>query len=287
MSCTIVIATRNRRAILETTLARLRALPEAPPIIVVDNGSDDGTAEALAAAYPEIRLVALAHNFGAAARTVGARLANTRYVAFSDDDCWWAPNALARAGAILDKFPGIALVNARIHVRDDAHVDETSVAMAASPLRLRCASPGHAIASFMAGANVCRRDAFLAAGGYHERYLIGAEESLLSLDLLQAGYELVYLDDVVLYHDPAEMARDRPERRCLVMRNRLWTAWLRLPWSDVLRATLRAMRRSLRDPLARRSLREAFCGLPWVLRERRCVSPEVSRTREALIETAA
>jgi hypothetical protein len=40
---TVVIATRDRRDELLTTLGHLRALPERPPVIVVDNGSTDGS----------------------------------------------------------------------------------------------------------------------------------------------------------------------------------------------------------------------------------------------------
>ena len=49
---TVVIATRNRRDELLRTLGRLTALPEQPPVIMVDNGSSDGSAEAAPGASP-------------------------------------------------------------------------------------------------------------------------------------------------------------------------------------------------------------------------------------------
>ena len=54
----VVIATRDRRAELLHTLGRLAALDDAPPVIVVDNASSDGTHEAVLEAYPEALLVA-------------------------------------------------------------------------------------------------------------------------------------------------------------------------------------------------------------------------------------
>ena len=93
----VVIATRNRSTELLGTLTRLRALQEQPPIVVVDNGSTDGTSALVRDNYPGVQLVGLRRNRGAAARTVGARLVHSPYVAFSDDDSWWAPGALSRA----------------------------------------------------------------------------------------------------------------------------------------------------------------------------------------------
>lgn len=49
---TVVVITHNRRSELLRTLDELAALPEAPPVIVTDNGSTDGTAEAVAERHP-------------------------------------------------------------------------------------------------------------------------------------------------------------------------------------------------------------------------------------------
>jgi glycosyltransferase involved in cell wall biosynthesis len=102
----VVIATRNRGPELLGTLTRLRALDEQPPIMVVDNGSSDGTAELVRTHHPDVQMVGLRRNRGGAARTVGARLVDSPYVAFSDDDSWWAPGALSRAVELLGAIPG-------------------------------------------------------------------------------------------------------------------------------------------------------------------------------------
>src|SRR5687768_15861503 len=92
----IVIATRDRRDRLLDAVARMRALPERPPVVVADNGSTDGTVAALAARYGDTRgggdddggveVIALGANHGAAARTVAAARLRTPFVALSDDD---------------------------------------------------------------------------------------------------------------------------------------------------------------------------------------------------------
>lgn len=105
---TVVIATRDRAPELLGTLDRLSRLPERPPVIVVDNASRDGSADAVRSAFPAVPVVALPANRGGAARNTGARLATTSYVALSDDDSWWAPGALGRAVEVLDRHPGLA-----------------------------------------------------------------------------------------------------------------------------------------------------------------------------------
>src|SRR5918911_4826437 len=90
----VVIATRNRRESLGKTLDHLLALPERPPIVVVDNASTDGTVDLVARRYPEVEVVALPENRGGAARNVGVARVGAPYVAFSDDDSWWEPGAL-------------------------------------------------------------------------------------------------------------------------------------------------------------------------------------------------
>jgi GT2 family glycosyltransferase len=121
----VVIATRNRRERLLTTLDRLAELPECPPIVVVDNGSEDGTPAAAQQRHPSVGVVALRHNLGAAARTIGARAVGTPLVAFSDDDSWWAPGALARAEATFAQQPRLGLLAARVLVGEDERLDPT------------------------------------------------------------------------------------------------------------------------------------------------------------------
>ncbi len=283
----VVIATYDRLGALFRTLERLTSLPERPPIVVVDNGSSDGTQQAVRRHHPGITVIALPRNIGAAARTLGVEAAQTPYIAFCDDDCWWGAGSLARAARLLDAHPGVALLNARVLVGDEGRLDDACDLMARSDLVKRTACPGKAIGAFMAGAAVVRRATFLRAGGYHQRYHVGAEESLLALDLLDAGWELIYSDELTLCHDPSPANRDWPERRRLVLRNRLWTAWLRHSASCALRSTIALGRLARRDRIARAALHDALHGLPWVLRERRCVDRRVEGVVDRLIQLPA
>ncbi len=283
----VVIATHNRARLLLRTLERLVALPEQPRVIVVDNGSRDDTGRLVKRAFPSVRVVRLKRNRGAAARTIGAHVATTPYVAFSDDDCWWEAGALQHATRLLDAHADVAVLNARVLVGSSNRLDDACRRMQQSELHKRSACAGTSIAGFMAGAVVARRRAFLAAGGYHKRYHIGAEESLLAVDLLDAGWELIYCDALVLHHHPAAEERDDRERRRLVFRNRLWTAWLRQSAWQALKTTASGALAACGDPLARAALNDAVRGLPWILRERRPAAFGVQQQTLRLIDPLA
>lgn len=280
---TVVIATHGRRDELDHTLTELEALPERPEVVVVDNASPDDLPDLIARRHPMVRLVKLHENRGAAGRNVGAEVATTPLVAFCDDDSWWTAGSIATAAAAFEERDDLGLVTARVLVGPDERIDVACVEMEASPLESDDA-PGVSVIGFIAGACMVRRQAFLHCGGFDRRYLIGGEEELLALDLMGAGWQISYLAAATVRHRPSKR-RDRGERARLLVRNRLWTAWLRRPgWSAIRRSG-----RILREAGFGRELLgvvDAAGQLGWVLRERRVVPEGVERLVRT-VESAA
>lgn len=272
----VVMITRDRRGELLGALEMLLALPERPPVVVVDNGSRDDSAAGVRSAHPGVDVVALPGNIGAAGRTVGARRLDTPYVAFSDDDSWWAPGALSTAARVLDAHPRLAVLAARILVGPSERLDPVCAQMAHSPLPDRGGLPGPPVLGFLACGAVVRRSAFLAAGGFDVHFGVGGEEELLALDLATSGWGLAYVDAVVAHHHPSP-SRDPAGRARGAVRNRLWVAWLRRPPGPALRVTARAVRRAPRDPATRGGVVEAVRAGGWVWPRRRVVPDRVER----------
>ncbi|MFC0598266.1 glycosyltransferase family 2 protein [Streptomyces palmae] len=274
---TVIVITRDRREDLLHTLGRLAGLPERPPVIVVDNHSSDGTAQAVRRGYPDVTLLALSRNLGAVGRNLAARRATTPYLAFCDDDSWWQPGSLAGAADALDAHPQVAAVTARIvaHPHPDdpeagggCREDPIVPELRGSPLPAPPGLPGPALGSFLAAATVLRADAFRAAGGFSPRLVLGGEEELLAADLAASGWWLCYADGLTAHHR-ASPHRDRTGRRRQGIRNTLWFTWLRRPWPTALRRTAWLAATVPRDAVSARAFAEAARGLPWVLRERR------------------
>ena len=270
----IVMVTRNRRERALATLERLERLPERPEIALVDNASGDGTAPAVRARHPSVRVVELPANAGASGRNAGVKALDSELVALSDDDSWWAPGALATAAEVFAARPTLGLLQGRILVGEEKRLDPVCAEMKQSPLKRSPGLPGPALLGFVACGALVRRAAFLDAGGFNPRFGMGGEEKLLAFDLALRGWELAYVDAVTAHHHPDR--GERPTRRAETLRNELWTTWLRRRLPGAALATTRLVAKALRERHAP-VLVEALRGMPWVLAERRPLTVPLDR----------
>jgi GT2 family glycosyltransferase len=277
----VVVITYQRREEALACVARLSELPERPPVVVVDNGSTDGTAAAIRARFPDVDVVAVGENLGAVGRNLGVERLGTPYVAFCDDDTWWEPGSLARAAEVLDAYPSLAVANARIVVEPYGTDDPIVAELRNSPVPGPAWLPGPALGSFLAGASVVRRSAFVAAGGFSPRLWLGGEEELLATDLLSAGWEICYLEDLVVHHRASKL-RDAHLRRRVGLRNTLWFTWLRRPLTPALRRTAFLARTVPHDRISALGALDALRGLPWLVSLRQPRPPEIEARLSAL-----
>lgn len=269
---TTVVMTRDRWQDLAWSLPR-----QQPPVIVVDNASSDDT-PLRAQQMPGVEVIPLIENLGAPARNRGVKAAETPYVAFADDDSWWEPGALELAADLFDAHPRLGLLAARVLIGEDA-VDPTCAEMAASPLPPTPGVVGVPVLGFVACGAVVRREAFLEAGGFDPVVRWPGEEERLALDLVAAGWDVVYEEHVVAHHRPSSLRQPPLARRALEERNALLTAVMRRPWRVIAR-TATAMARG--DTGARLGLVRAVPRLPRALRARRQVPPELEARRALL-----
>ncbi|MEV0108223.1 glycosyltransferase [Nocardia sp. NPDC050799] len=269
---TVVIITRDRRTQLLETLAHMTTLPDAAPIVLVDNASSDGTADAVADRFPSVGLVRASENLGAVARNIAVRRARTPYVAFCDDDTQWQPGALTRAADLLDAYPGLGSVTGRCLVAPDLREDPITPELRDSPVAGPDWLPGPALLGIMAGLSAFRVSAFTEVGGFSPRLWFGGEEELLALDLAAHGWWMCWIPDMVIHHAPSGK-RDSTRRRGLGIRNTLWTLWLRRPVRSAARRTAVVLGSAPADRATAAAVLETLRGLPWVLRERKVVPP--------------
>jgi GT2 family glycosyltransferase len=275
---TVVIATRDRVGELVRTLTHLKDL--SVPVIVVDNGSSDGTVTRVRQDFPWVRTAALPRNVGASARNHGVRLARTSYVAFSDDDSWWAPDALGRAEELFERHPALGLVAGRVVVEPEGTEDPVCLEMASSALGRHADLPGPSVLGFVCCASVVRREAFLRVGGFNPVLFFPGEERLFSWDLAAAGWACCYVEDVVAHHQPSKARGPSAARRRAELRNDLLTTWLRRPAMVGMTEAMALAKRGVGDRDVRAALGAAVLRLPAVVTQRRRLPADVERQVE-------
>jgi GT2 family glycosyltransferase len=277
---TFVIASRNRAAELATTITRLLNTTQCP-IIVIDNGSDDDSAAVMRRFADEfgkrVHAIELASNRGVVARNIGVAACHTPYVAFCDDDSWWAPDAITMAEEIFDSHPSVGLLAARTIVLPQRRDDPMAAELANSALGQRPGMPGPSILGFMTCAALVRKSAFTAAGGFSELLHFYGEEQLLALDLAALGWELCYCPELTAYHQPSTVRGSSTARQARELRNAVLTTWMRRPIWPCVKATSRLLLAAARNGDHARGAAEALLRLPAVVSQRRPLPDDVEQ----------
>jgi Glycosyl transferase family 2 len=150
-------------------------------LIVVDDGSTDGTGEALRAFGPRLRYLWQENRGVSAARNAGLRLARGEIVAFLDSDDRWLPDHLETVVAVLERRPDAVLVSTCPR-SDVAGRDR------AGDARLLDALPLLLVDNFVGTPSgiAARRDQLLAVGGFDEGMMV-LEDGELWLRLATRG----------------------------------------------------------------------------------------------------
>ncbi|MEM6460223.1 MAG: glycosyltransferase [Planctomycetota bacterium] len=208
MDLSYVIVSHNRRDTLLGTLARLPGVTPLPTdryeIHVVDNGSTDGTAAAVAASFPEVRLHRRTENEGVWARSLAFAHCRGRHVILLDDDSYPADaDTVARSIAHLDATPAVAAVGGRCLLPDGRGE--------------ACALPG----VMLSGAVCLRRAALDRVGGFRREFFRKAGEYDLSFRLWRAGWRVERYDDLTYRHDKHAGGRDAGLAFRMDLRNNL------------------------------------------------------------------
>ena len=108
----VVIPVYNgARYVARSVASALRQDGVSAEVIVVDDGSADGSADIAAAVDPAVRVLRHEANRGLpAARNTGIRAARGAWVAFLDSDDWWAADKLAAQAALAAAAPELGTV---------------------------------------------------------------------------------------------------------------------------------------------------------------------------------
>jgi GT2 family glycosyltransferase len=227
----VVIPNWNGRRWLPECLRSLAAQTDpADEVIVVDNGSDDGSLEYLRDEHPRVTMLAQRRNTGFAyAANRGIEAASGELVALINTDVVLSPDWLQRMAAALSARPAAASAACKM-----LSLSEPGVLYDAGDILRRDGAceqrgrftpddgaydePGEVFGA-CAGAALYRRDAVLRVGGFDERYFAYLEDVDLALRLRLTGWTCAYEPAVCWHAGEGSSAQLRGGHLPLVTRN--------------------------------------------------------------------
>src|SRR4051812_2854612 len=291
-SVSAVIVTWNRRDAVELVLDRLAALP-VDEGLVVDNGSQDGTAEAGGSRGGNVRLLEQGGKAGIAARKRGAGEASGELLLMLDDDSYPLEGAIE---TLVERFvadPALGVAGGLVRdVDSDGNVIR-STELGTFDWWLRGGRKGDPPPEgfpaffFPEGASLLRRDAYLEVGGFFEPYFYLSSEIDLATRLLAAGWDVRYVPQAAFDHLKAAGGRSSDRALYFRIRNHLWYLWLRFPAHVAVPRSLGYLAFDLADATYQRhpgawarAVRDAWRQRELVSGQRRPVSRSVRRRAE-------
>jgi N-acetylglucosaminyl-diphospho-decaprenol L-rhamnosyltransferase len=213
-------------------------------VVVVDNGSTDGSALALSAAVPAARAVAAPGNVGyARGANIGIAATDAPTVAVLNGDVELVPGVAAAMLAALEAEPRLGAVGPRVlnvdgSVYPSARADPgLFVALAHAALglvwrtnpwtrryrQLDVDPTRRRDVDWVSGAAVwLRREALDDVGGWDERYFMYMEDFDLCLRLRRAGWRVEYLPTGEVVHVQGASTSQRPYRMIAEHHRSVW-----------------------------------------------------------------
>jgi len=209
-----VLATYNRREIVEATLSRIldcglnRGEFE---IIAVDNASHDGTPDAIAGRCDV--LIRLDRNAGSCAKADGITHASGEYIIFLDDDSFPRNGSVTRMIELFEQDPQLGAAGFTVHLPDGR-------------------MEGGALPDVFVGCGVgFRAEALRRVGGLDRSFFMQAEEYDLAFRLLNSGWRVQVFDDLHVDHLKTQQTRKNQRTTFLDIRNNLRLSARYLPAS--------------------------------------------------------
>jgi GT2 family glycosyltransferase len=218
----VVVVSFNTRPHLLRCLASLGAQVTLPlQVIVVDNASDDGSAEAVGAGYPAVQVIENGANLGfAAACNRGLREARAPYCLLLNSDAEVYAGAVEALAAVLDERPDVGIVGPRTVGSDGGPqvsfgpdltpssewrqrrlVRALRERRPAAVREVEALSAREQEPAWVSGACLLARKAALdAVGGLDERFFLYEEDVDLCLRVKRAGWRILYTPRAVVVH---------------------------------------------------------------------------------------
>jgi glycosyltransferase involved in cell wall biosynthesis len=272
----VILPVYNRQSSVARAIRSVLAQTRAPfELIVVDDGSTDGTRAVLDSFGSQITVIDQPHAGAYVARNRGLRHAQGELIAFIDSDDAWLPDRLASQIPLMER-PEVGLVFGDVvHVRPGEERRRVTSFQVAPPRRGRVANQ-FAWCNFVPTSTVLvRRSCIEEAGGF-------AEDVSLSCDYLMwfriaLRHELDFVDGVVAEYTLSADSMSRELGRSIEARIQLFSGELARTTDGATRKILKRLLFNLSWSLAIASLRKRAGSVARPLRKARTTAMAAAR----------
>jgi len=194
MRTSIVIATKDRKDDLRRAITSAIRQTEPVEILVLDDGSTDGTSEMVKFEFPQVRLERTPVPLGYVAQRNRAALLCSGEIIFSiDDDAEFSTSRVVEQTLDMFSHPRVAVI-AIPYVEPHKSKQEFQRAPDAEGIWVT--------ESFRGTSHAMRRDVFLKVGGYREQIIHQGEEMDFCIRLLNNGFVVrLGFGDVIIHHE--------------------------------------------------------------------------------------
>ncbi len=183
----------------------------ADEIIVVDNGSHDGSDTAIEQQFPHVRLIRSGENLGFGdGNNLGVEHASGTYLAFLNPDALVDPAWLDHLIDALESDPTVGAATSKILLHHDPTLINTcggNLHLTGLALCRGMSQPASTytetfpVDTISGAAFVMRRDLYEQIGGFDGTFFLYMEDTDISLRVRLAGYQCVCVPDSLVYHD--------------------------------------------------------------------------------------
>jgi glycosyltransferase involved in cell wall biosynthesis len=261
---TVVITTKNRMDDLRKAVASALMQDARPRVLVIDDGSTDGTSEMMSREFPEAQLQRVEQSLGLIVqRNRGAALAQTPFIVSIDDDAVFSTPRIVSQTIAEFQDPRIGAVAIPfINVHQDKIVRQLAPD----------ARGIYVTGSYIGTAHALRRELFLDLGGYREFFFHQGEEEDYCIRMLAAGY-VVRIGRADPIHHFESPKRDFRRWDIFGRRNNVLFAWCNVPLVNLparlLATTFNGLRHGIRHRRFLRMMYGLSIGYAAIFRYRR------------------
>ena len=243
----VIIVNWNGKRLLSGCLDGLRQQIYQPSsIILVDNGSDDGSVDFVKRNYPEVKIVALSKNLGfATANNYALKTVQTKYVALLNNDAAPHPLWLNNLVDALENYPEAGFAASKMLFYDDPEtIDRAGDAYSRAGTGL-LRGRGESVSNYnkpewifgaCAGAALYRTLMLKDIGLFDEDFFLLYEDVDLSFRAQLKGYKCLYVPEAIVYHKASSsVIYDSPISVYYSHRNLEWVYIKNMPSNLILK----------------------------------------------------